>query len=67
MTSQTTTANHPHNADPTAALIWENSQTQRRVYRVKAGYIATLGNGYALSDTFASQAEAVAALDAHVS
>jgi hypothetical protein len=60
------TAAHPHNLCPAAAVAWEDRRTGHVVYWVKAGFVACIGDGvHCLAETFASQADAVAALEAH--
>lgn len=34
---------HPHNADPSATLIWTDHVTADSIYRVRAGYVAVAG------------------------
>lgn len=59
-----TTERHQHNLDRTAVIVWDDKQTLDTVYRVMAGYIATIGQVGAFDETFATKDQAIAALTA---
>lgn len=56
-------AAHPSNNDKTAKLEWEDKARQMHAYSVKGGYVACPAFSKALDFTFASLADAKAALD----
>jgi hypothetical protein len=56
-------ADHPNAKDPTAKIVWEDRRTLDAVYSVRGGFIATLGYPNCLAPLFASQNEAVAAIN----
>lgn len=56
------TAEHPSNLDPTARIVWENRAALATVYRVKGGFVATVGVG-AYNTVFSTQGDAVKAIE----
>jgi len=55
------TSMHPHNLDQTARIVWSETTPLTAVYKVPAGYIATV-DLLAHPDTFATLDDAKAAV-----
>lgn len=58
-------SDHPSNSDKTSVIVWEDRRTVDIVWRVRGGYVASMGRLGAFDALFPTQDAASAAILAH--